>query len=51
MTAMVLAGEDGMEDGSGINTAIVNVNRTVIHNTYIDRSVIHNSNNNRRTSV
>lgn len=24
------------------NTAVVNVNRTVIHNTYIDRTVIHN---------
>lgn len=25
------------------NTAVVNVNRTVIHNTYIDRTVIHNN--------
>jgi hypothetical protein len=30
------------------NTAVVRVNRTVIHNTYIDRSVIRNNNN--RTS-
>lgn len=25
------------------NTAVVNVNRTVIHNTYVDRTVIHNT--------
>src|SRR5450631_468783 len=29
------------------NTAVVNVNRTVIHNTYIDRTIIHNTTMNR----
>jgi len=29
------------------NTAVVNVNRTVIHNTYVDRTVIRNVSNNR----
>ncbi|MDB5136934.1 MAG: hypothetical protein JWP37_3537, partial [Mucilaginibacter sp.] len=29
------------------NTAVVNVNTTVVHNTYVDRTVINNSNNNR----
>jgi hypothetical protein len=29
------------------NTAVVNVNRTVVHNTYIDRTVIHNTAYNR----
>jgi hypothetical protein len=32
------------------NTAVVNVNRTVIHNTYIDRTVIHNTYVNNHTS-
>lgn len=32
------------------NTAAVNVNRTIIHDTYIDRSVIHNTYANNRTS-
>lgn len=32
------------------NTAVVNVNRTVIHNTYIDRTVIHNTTVINRTS-
>ena len=32
------------------NTAVVNVNRTVIHNTYIDRTVVHNTTINNRTS-
>ncbi len=32
------------------NTAVVNVNRTVIHNTYVDRTVIHNTYGNSHTS-
>jgi len=32
------------------NTAVVNVNRTVIHNTYIDRTVINNTTINNHTS-
>ena len=32
------------------NTAVVNVNRTVIHNTYIDNTVIHNTYVNNHTS-
>ena len=32
------------------NTAVVNVNRTVIHNTYVDKTVIVNNSSNRRIS-
>jgi hypothetical protein len=32
------------------NTAVVNVNRTVIHNTYVDKTVVHTNVNNDRVS-